>query len=301
MKIKVPATSANLGPGFDCLAIALDLWLEVEVDFFHSGVFVNTIGEGADYLPTDSRNYFIRVIDRILKMWGEPSVRNICITVDNNIPLARGLGSSAAVTVACVKIASELAKKRLSAEESVDLIAKIEGHADNGAAAYYGGLVLTGIKEGRNNIAIPIDLAEELPKALLAIPRHRVRTRDARKVIPTKISMYDFVHNNSRTALSVYAWTTGRFDLLNLAMDDRVHQYYRLKLIPGANQMLKAAKLCTGIYGASISGSGSTLIAFGLEKDLLLLAHDWADVWKKKAIDGDMLIVDISKDGVIVN
>jgi homoserine kinase len=301
MKIKVPATSANLGPGYDCLAIALDLWIEVEVDFGYSGIFVETLGEGQEYLPTDYRNYFIRMINLFLKKWDKSPVQNIYIKVNNNIPLARGLGSSAAVTVASLKIASELANMRISSDDSIDQIATLEGHADNGAAAYYGGLVLTGFKEKGKFKAIQIPLAKELPMALVAIPNYRVRTKSARKVLPNKISMYDFVYNNSRTALSVHAWSTGNYELLKTAMEDRVHQYYRMKLVPGGNQLFKAASYCSGIYGVALSGSGSTIIAFGNREGLLNLSIDWQDIWKRKAIEGTMSLLNVSREGVIVS
>ena len=301
MKIKVPATSANLGPGYDCLAIALDLWIEVDVDFNYSGIYVKTIGEGEQYLPTDYRNYFIRMINLFLKKWGKPPVENIFLKVNNNIPLARGLGSSAAVTVASLKIASELASIRVSSDNSIDLIADLEGHADNGAAAYYGGLVLTGFKEKGKFKAVEIPLAKDLPKALVAIPNYRVRTKSARKVLPNRISMYDFVYNNSRTALTVHAWSSGDFDLLKIAMEDRVHQYYRMKLVPGGNQLFKAASYCNGVYGAALSGSGSTIIAFGKKEGLMNLAIDWQDIWKRKSIEGSMSLLDVSRSGVIVS
>lgn len=301
MKILVPATSANLGAGFDCLAIALDLWLEVNVDFDYSGIKVETIGEGQEYLPTNSNNYFIRMINSILRKWQRPPVKNIYIRVNNKIPLARGLGSSAAVTVASLKIASELENRRTSSEESINLIAKLEGHSDNGAAAYYGGLVLTGYKDKREYRAVQIPLAEKLPLALVAVPDYKIRTRDARKVLPKKISMHDFVYNNSRTALAVHAWSTGNFDLLRIAMDDRVHQYYRMRLIPGGNQMLKSAHHCQGVYGAALSGSGSTMIAFGEKQGLSNLSKDWKKIWDQKSVSGDMNILEISRLGVGVN
>ncbi|MFP4456409.1 MAG: homoserine kinase [Clostridia bacterium] len=301
MRIKVPATSANLGSGYDCLAIALDLWIEVEVDFNYKGILVETFGEGEGYLPTDSRNYFIRMINLYLKRWNKAPVSNIYLKANNNIPLARGLGSSAAVTVASLKIASEIAQIRVSSEESIDLIASLEGHADNGSAAYYGGLVLTGFRERGKMQAVSIPLPEELPLALVAIPDYRVRTKDARKVLPRKVSMYDFVYNNSRTALAVHAWSSGNFELLKTSMEDRVHQYYRMKLVPGGVQMLKAASYCKNVYGASLSGSGSTIIAFGKKEGLLNLAIDWQDIWKRSAIDGNLSILRVSREGVQVS
>ncbi len=301
MKIRVPATSANLGPGYDCLAIALDLWIEVEVDFNYKGILVETLGEGENYLPKDSRNYFIRMINLFLNRWNKAPIKNAYIKVNNNIPLARGLGSSAAVTVASLKIASEIASMRISSDESVNLIASLEGHADNGAAAYYGGLILTGFRERGKLKAVQIPLPDKLPLALVAIPDYRMNTKSARKVLPRKISMYDFVYNNSRTALAVHAWSSGKFDLLKTAMEDRVHQYYRMKLVPGGAEMLKTASYCKNIYGASLSGSGSTIIAFGEKEDLLNLAMDWQEVWKSKAIDGSFSILNVSRTGVGVS
>ncbi len=301
MKINVPATTANLGAGFDCLGLALDLWLRVDVQYNAPDIKVVTKGQGGEYLPQNERNYFIKTINNILHEWNRPPVKGLHLNVENEIPLSRGLGSSAAVTIAAVKIAAEIANVRVSAAEAVDIAARIEGHADNVAAAYYGGLVLTGIKDKRGFQVFELPLLENPPSALLAIPDYRVRTVDARLVLPRKVSLHDAVFNISRTGLAVYAWTSGQYQLLKTAMQDRLHQYYRMGLMAGSAEMLKAAHASEKIYGAALSGSGSTMIALGEYEGLTELAVVWQQIWDENLINGNLKITEISRTGVSVN
>lgn len=300
MKIRVPATTANLGAGFDCLGLALDLWLHVEAKYNTPDIKVITTGQGGEYLPQNERNYFIRTINAILRKWQMPPLKGINLFVNNEIPLSRGLGSSAAVTVAAVKIASQLANKRVSSREAINIAGEIEGHADNVAAAYYGGLILTGMvnKEGYQVINLP--LKQHVPLALVAIPNYRMRTADARAVLPRKVTLRDAVYNNSRTGLAVYAWTSGEYRLLKTAMQDRLHQFYRIGIMAGAKEMLAMANCCNNNYGAALSGSGSTLIAFGEKKGLTELRTIWQNIWAKHSISGTIKIIKISREGVSV-
>ncbi len=301
MRIRVPATSANLGSGFDCLGLALDIWMTVDVDFTASGVRVENIGQGQDYLPTDEHNFFIRVINRVLRDWAHPPVNGIHLVVKNEIPLSRGLGSSAAATIASIKIASEIAHKRISGEEAISIATQIEGHSDNAAAAYYGGLVLSSIRDRAGLHSYQLPLRPKVPSVLLAIPDFRLRTAEARRVLPRQVSVHDAVYNSSRTALAVYAWTSGEYDLLRQAMQDRVHQYYRMSLIPGAQEMLQVAYRCKGIYGSALSGSGSTMIAFGEKENLAYLALLWQRIWTRNSIEGKLVYTNISNCGVKID
>ena len=300
MKIRVPATTANLGAGFDCLGLALDLWLHVEAQYNTPDIKVITKGQGGEYLPQNGRNYFIRTINAILRKWRLPAVKGINLFVNNDIPLSRGLGSSAAVTVAAVKIASHIANKRVSSTEAINIAGEIEGHADNVAAAYYGGLILTRMVNKNGYQVINLPLKEHVPLALVAIPDYRMRTVDARSVLPRKVSLQDAVYNSSRTGLAVHAWTSGNYSLLKTAMQDRIHQFYRLGLMAGAKEMLNAAYSCNNNYGAALSGSGSTLIAFGEHDGLTELAAIWQNIWRKNSIDGTLKLVKISRQGVMV-
>lgn len=301
MRIRVPATTANLGAGFDCFGLALDIWMEVDVDYHTPGIEVITEGQGREHLPHDERNFFIRIINRILREWDDhPPVQNLHLHVKNDIPLSRGLGSSAAVTVAAVKIAAEIAHKRLSGLEAVNLAARMEGHADNVAAAYYGGMILTGMKDAQGYKTVQLPLLKNMPDVLLAIPNYPMRTVEARQVLPRQVSLYDAVYNSSRTALSVYAWMSGEYELLKTAMQDRIHQYYRMGIMPGATQMLKEAFLCEGIYGAALSGSGSTLIALGNMTGLSHLCEHWDRIWSEHKVQGRLEITSITREGIIV-
>lgn len=258
--IKVPATSANLGPGFDSLGLALDLWNETVVTLAIE-FSVRIKGEGEEKLSTGENNLIFRAAQKLTDFAGRslPPFHADCF---NKIPLSSGLGSSAAATLTGLLAGNALLGNPLLKEEILDLATEMEGHPDNVAPALMGGLVVSMIDQGKI-IAHKIAVAEnDSPIHItFVLPDYHLPTKEARAVLPEKVSMKDAVHNISRAVLVTEAFRNGDLDLLGKAMTDTLHQPYRLKLIPGAESAMNAAKEA-GANAVALSGAGPGLIAF---------------------------------------
>ena len=255
--IKVPATSANLGPGFDALGLALNLWNETVVTPAKEfAVKIN--GEGAERLSPGKNNLIFRTAHRLAERVGKtlPPFRAECL---NRIPLSSGLGSSAATILTGLLAGNALLEHPLSKEEILNLASEIEGHPDNAAPALMGGLVVSTTNEG-TVIAHQIPIWEDLC-ITVSLPDFYLPTKQARAALPRKVSVKHAVHNISRAVLVTEALRTGDLSLLGEAMTDKLHQPYRLKLIPGAEAAMQAAKEA-GAAAVALSGAGPSLIAF---------------------------------------
>src|SRR6266498_3629432 len=255
ISIKVPATSANLGPGFDSLGLALDLWNESTVEFADDfAVYVE--GEGKDRLPQDRNNIVIRAAEKFAESVGKelPPFAAHCI---NQIPPGSGLGSSAAATLTGLLAANALTESKLTDDEILCLAAELEGHPDNVAPALMGGLVVSTLSERKV-------IARKLPitpmQITVVLPDFYFPTKEARNSLPKQVDMQDAIHNISRAVLVTEAFRTGDLSLLGEAMTDKLHQPYRLKLIPGAEEAMHAMKSVSA--AVALSGAGPSLIAF---------------------------------------
>jgi homoserine kinase len=265
VSVEVPATSANLGAGFDALAIALDIVNTVHVEAVEASararVLVRVTGEGMDRLPTDASNRFVTVLEGVLRDAGLTDARpGWRIEMDNAIPVARGLGSSAAATVAALTAADALlGGGALTPERRLERAAASEGHADNAAAAILGGVAVVTMVEGRPRairVAPPPDL-----RAALFIPDRPLSTAAMRAALPVSVPFRDAVHNVGAAAMAVAALAGDRLDLLAPATIDRLHEPYRASVFPELPEMVLAAREA-GALGACLSGAGSTIIAF---------------------------------------
>lgn len=255
--VRVPATSANLGPGFDCLGLALDLWNETTFSLEGEGLRLFVDGEGSQ-LPTDERNLLLQGMRFFCDARGLPFPRGLVIRARNDIPISSGLGSSAAAALTGLLGAAALLDGPLEFEEALTLAARMEGHADNAAAALYGGLVIVAAGKGGwlvRRVAIP-----EL-RAAVVTPSIELPTHMARAALPGEVTLADATYNLGRALLVVEALRAGDLELLNQAMDDRLHLPYRLPLIPGGQRALEAA-YTAGASAVTISGAGPSLIAF---------------------------------------
>ena len=256
--VRVPATTANLGPGFDSLALALDLWNEAIFTLEGDSVKVDVHGEGHGRLPQDERNLVAQAALNFFEHQNKPVPDGLKITCENRIPLASGLGSSTSANLLGILGANALLGQPADREEILHLVGELEGHPDNAAAALWGGLVVV-VECGRKPIVRQFDLA---PLSVLVVfPQMYFPTTTARAALPTDVPLVDAVFNLGRTALVVDALRTGDLDLLGQVMDDRLHQPYRLKLIPGAGAALAAARQA-GAKAVALSGAGPSLVAF---------------------------------------
>jgi homoserine kinase len=259
VKVRVPGSTANCGPGFDSLGIACTIYNQMTLTLSERpGLSVEVAGEGRGAIPTDDRNIALRAVQMLLGQVKQ-YYPGISITMDNNIPLARGLGSSAAAIVAGLVAANAACGGRLDRQQLLALATELEGHPDNVAPALFGGITISTMYGAR-----PYSLRFLPPAPLtlvVAVPEFGLSTRAARQVLPKTVPFQDAVFNVSRSAMLVGALCQGEYDFLRYAFEDRLHQPYRARLIPGMAEVLQAA-VGSGALGAVLSGAGPCLVAF---------------------------------------
>ncbi len=278
-----------MGPGFDCLGMALDLWNSLEVipaaDLPGNGHLVEITGHGAGELAADSSNLIYRSMEFLYQEAGQelPPIQLRC---HNDIPLARGLGSSAAAIAGGLVAANALSGGAFAAKELLEMAATMEGHPDNVAAAVLGGLQLV-LSDERQLYTAPIATPPEL-QLVLFVPEVRIATEDARAVLPSHISVADAVHNTSRIALLVAGMATNHPEYLRLATQDRLHQPYRQPLFP-AMKVIFAAARDAGALGVFLSGSGSTVLALTQGREMTV-AYEMAEAARQANVAGEVQI-----------
>lgn len=262
--VEVPATSANLGAGFDCLAVALALTnkITLEVRSWSRGQIELTVdGEGSGELTEDRENRFVRGVEAAMQAaHGElPEGVGWRVEMRNEIPLARGLGSSAAATIGGLVAANALLGGPLASYELLGLAAEIEGHPDNAAAALLGGFVVSSVSDGRVE-AVRFDSPRDL-RAVLFVPEMRLSTAEMREVLPDTVPRADAVANLGAVAIGVAGLATRRYDLLRRLTADHLHEPYRAAHYPALPRLIEAA-LGADALGACLSGAGSAVLAF---------------------------------------
>lgn len=253
LRVNVPATSANLGPGFDCLGLAVDLYLEVNASLSKEDHFFYS-GQGS--LEDSPNNLIHEGFQTAYKHLGKEAPK-ITFEVRNPIPLARGLGSSSAALVAGVAIANEMLDNQLGREGVFDLTASLEGHPDNVAPAIYGGFTVSAKQDNGNYLCQSLEIPSDW-QLLFAVPTFELLTSQARAVLPTSYSRADVIFSTSRTALWSLAIAQNKPELLRLASQDVIHEPYRESLIPGFAEC-KTAVREVGAYAVFLSGAGPTL------------------------------------------
>jgi homoserine kinase len=297
----IPATSANLGPGFDALGVALDLWnaFELHEDPAFTGISVETHGEGAAMLPTDTSHLVVRTMIEELGLHApfDPRGAHYKIVCHNTVPCGSGLGSSSTATLAGLILARAIIDRQginsvASRQRILSRAFDIEGHGDNVAPALLGGLVVVTSQDGHV-------IAAQLPvaplKVVVCVPELHFLTSHARSVLPQHYSRVDAVFNIARAPLVVEALRRGDLELLGRVMHDRIHEPYRLPAIPGALPAKQAA-LDAGAAAVAMSGAGPGLIAF---------AHDRHDavgeamrqVFVEFGLNARFWVVDVSQHG----
>ena len=256
-RARVPATSANLGPGFDALGIALSLYAWIEMAPAEETT-IRYVGDPMPNLPADKTNLLYVIARRVYEEAGAP-MPELEIAFRGDIPLARGLGSSAAAIVGALGAANALIGEPLPRDELFRIATSIEGHPDNVGPALYGGIV-SAVWDGERASHIRLDPPPSLT-TLVAIPTYELATSKARAALPETYSRADAVFNLSRAALLTAAFATGKLDVVRHALDDKLHQPYRAPLVPGLSRVLREAS-AHGALGAALSGAGPTAIAF---------------------------------------
>ncbi len=255
--ITVPATSANLGPGFDCLGLALCCYNTISFEFIEKGLQVDLQPEDIDKIPADKRNLIYRVFNNTLQRLGAQTP-GLHIAQTNAIPTMRGMGSSAACVVGGVFIADAYTGHKLSLQDKIELCAVEEGHPDNILPAILGGITVGGI-DGKTVRYVRFAAPAKL-RLMVFVPPFTLSTRKARAALPKTVSLEDAVFNLSHAALLTAALASGELSLLSFAMQDRLHQPYRRPLVPGYDDIERLAKNA-GACVVYLSGAGPTMIA----------------------------------------
>ncbi|HLT59406.1 MAG TPA: homoserine kinase [Limnochordales bacterium] len=270
VRVRVPATTANLGPGFDALGMALSLFNYFDVELGPDGCQVDAEGEAAGQVPRGEDNLVIQAAQAVWARTGRPPT-GWRVRVRAEIPFGCGLGSSASAIVGGAVAANVLAGEPLSTGELLAIAAGLEGHADNVTPALVGGFTVVaagGPRAAGEEDGGPADSSRvawvRLParglQAVVAIPAVQLPTRESRRRLPEQVRFQDAAFNVGRASLLVAAVATGDTDALAAALEDRLHQPYRAALVPGFHQVVQAAK-AAGALGAVLSGAGPAVLA----------------------------------------
>ncbi|MBQ9526979.1 MAG: homoserine kinase [Fretibacterium sp.] len=259
--LKVPATTANLGSGFDTLGMALTLYNVFSVtELLPDGTFACEVcGEGMDELQDARENMVVTSYLRACQEW-KLSPRGFHLESCNAVPLNRGLGSSSTAVVAGVTLAGLIAGKEIPEAELLRVMTLIEGHPDNVVPCFLGGMTVS-CWDGTNLRYVKLPALPDDLYVVAAVPDFQVHTEDARRILPESVPFKDAVFNVSHASLLCAAWAMGRWDLLRVGMEDRLHQPHRARLFPGGEEILTRIRRHPDCLATAISGSGPTMIA----------------------------------------
>jgi homoserine kinase len=294
IRLRLPATSANLGPGFDAAAIALDFFLEIEAE--PAAEFsIAAVGRDRDRCSRLEPNLILDLYRRLLKENGRPEIP-LAVRMNNGIPLGMGCGSSAAGRLAGIALAVHFGQLGWSSDQILEEACILEGHPDNAAACWLGGFV-TAACEGRT-----VHVARVLPptewRAIVVLQPDPLPTSKARAVLPSSYSRLDAVTNIQSVAMLGLAFAQARTDLLRVAMQDRIHQPYRAPICPLLPRLLPLAG-SHGILGAALSGAGPSVLVITASEDSVAQASSAIRIALKGLPEPELLICRFSPLGAI--
>ncbi len=292
--VKIPASTTNLGPGFDVLGMALNLYNIVEMEVSDSGLNIEINGEGADIISRDKTNMVYMSAKKVFDRIGE-KVPPLNIKLNNNIPLARGLGSSGTAIIGGLIAGNIISSAGLTEQDILNMAAEIDGHPDNVAASIFGGIVIASMNNG--SVAYMKIMPPKPIKVVAVVPDFHLLTTDARAVLPEKVDIQTAVFNIGRASLLVASLATGDFKHLGISTEDKLHQPYRAKLIPGIDDVFDAAKSADSESAVAISGAGSSVVAFCCNDKSEQIGENMRKAFLKHNIKSHVMIMDIDYKG----
>lgn len=305
VSVKVPATTANIGPGFDCLGMALPIYNTITIEetvLPGTGIEINVIAESAaidelslEHIPLDENSLVYKAVELLYNSIGQtPS--ELKINILSNIPVARGLGSSASVIVGALIAANELLGKPADEVALLSIACEIEGHPDNITPAIVGGLVISSQEEDGSVVYRKLNWPSEWA-ITVCIPDFELSTDIARSVLPKEVPMKDAIFNAQRLGMFVQAVNTKDSELMKLALQDKLHQPYRMKLVPGLDKIMENLKHVESVLGCVLSGAGSSILIISEKNDLDKIRNIVKDTWTDQNIKSDIRTLNIEQTG----
>ena len=292
---RIPASTTNLGPGFDVLGLALQLYSTVKLETIGNGTEIVIRGVDADKIPNGADNIAFQAANLVFKRSGHQP-KGLKLVLTNGIPAIRGLGGSGTAILGGLLTANALCGEPFSRAELLNFATELEGHPDNVAASLLGGLVVS-VMDGGEVRTIKLDCGPAL-HVVVAIPDFPLSTKEARRVLPQSVKFADAIYNVSRSSFLVAAIATGNFDMLSLAMNDRLHQPYRVPLIRGFDEVAKAA-MDAGALSVALSGAGPSIAAY-CTTAMKEIARQMTQAFARHQVACDIKILPIDATGASV-
>lgn len=308
VSVKVPATTANLGPGFDCMGMALPVYNTITIEetvLPGTGIEINAINDDAstddllfEHIPLDETSIIYKAVELLYNSIGQtPS--ELKITVQSQIPIARGLGSSASVIVGGLIAANELLGKPADEVALLSIATEVEGHPDNVTPAIVGGLVITSQEDDGSIVYKKLDWPEEW-NITVCVPDYELSTDISRSVLPKEVPMADAVFNAKRLGMFVHAVHTKDAELMKLALQDKLHQPYRMKLVPGLDKIMENLKHEENVLGCVLSGAGPSIIVISQKNGLDKIKSIVKDTWEDMNVKVNIMTLPVEQQGAQV-
>jgi homoserine kinase len=308
VSVKVPASTANIGPGFDCLGMALPIYNTITIEetvLPGTGIEINIMSEEEsvdemifDKIPRDENNLIHKAVEMLYNSIGqEPS--ELRINIQTGIPIARGLGSSSSIVVGGLLAANKLLGNPADETALLAIATEVEGHPDNVAPAILGGVVLATQEEDGSLSYCKLDWPDEWD-ITVCIPDFELSTEIARSILPKEVSMLDAIFNAKHLAMLIQAINKADAKLMKLALKDKLHQPYREKLVPGMREIMEAFKHEDGVLGCVLSGAGPSLLVISHKYDVDKISATVKEIWESQNIKADVRTLKVEQQGAIV-
>ena len=308
VSVKVPASSSTIGPGFDCLGVALPLYNTITIEetvLPGTGIEINMLSDSDtiddlafENIPKDENNIVYKAVEMLYNSIGQvPS--ELKINIQSQIPIARGLGSSSSVIVGGLLAANKLLGEPADTTALLAIATEVEGHPDNVAPAILGGFVLSNREDDGTISYCKFDWPQEWDLTV-CIPDFELTTEIARSVLPKDVPMQDAVFNAKHLAMLVHAINTKDSALMKRALQDRLHQQYREKLVPGMKEIVEVFKHEDNVLGCVLSGAGPTLLVISHKYDLDKIKSTVKDIWAMQNIKSDVYTLKVEEHGASV-
>lgn len=308
ISVKVPATTANIGPGFDCLGMALPIYNTITIEetvLPGTGIEINVLADESmgeelslEHIPLDENSIVYKAVELLYNSIGQtPS--ELKINIHSQIPIARGLGSSASVIVGGLIAANELLGKPADEAALLSIATEVEGHPDNVTPAIVGGLVISSKEDDGSILYRKLDWPDEWVLTV-CIPEYELATDISRSVLPAEVPMKDAVFNAQRMAMFVEAVHTKDAELMKAALRDKLHQPYRMKLVPGLEKIIANLKHEESVLGCVLSGAGPSILIISQKNDLERIRSIVKETWDDLNLKAEILTLPIEKNGAQV-